>query len=415
MASAHLSVPLDIFDHICEHLDTPTLRDVSLTCHGLVTPARTRLFRMISLGLSGKNTVERFAHLLTTSPSIGAFVRHLSIIELGDTADFSYALSFTPLSNLRSLCLRALVFPTMDDFFHGVLHSIPTLKTLICLDLSIDSVSPEPRSSPSPAESSQLAPSPRRRAIPWPALDALTIGGGSFDHTAFLRRLLDTCDVSCLSSLMLSFGATDRLYHWMPAVDAAHYTLKTLSMTISDEAIPVDVSPRGASMSANPCRYAFDRIAKARRLSKLVLEICPDTGARLAVVPTSAVLDALCTLLERTPPPFPGLSSLKLHVLHRCEMLDEAECASARALARPLADRARYPAFASLTVEVCPQAWRGRGDYGIWYPSWGAVNEDVLECRWRGAFGAVEEAEGAVLHIEFPMMLSPRSARARRR
>ncbi|KAI0742629.1 hypothetical protein C8Q80DRAFT_1189758 [Daedaleopsis nitida] len=398
----HPTLPIEIFYHTCEHLDLRTLRDICLTGRALVSPARTHLFRQISFRF-GSMTAKHVAQALSFDPSIGVFVRELTIADELVWPSTMNSL-FPLLSNLRALFMHKLVFNSLDGLFQGVLSAIPTLKVLECDRLWIDSCTNLAHSRPSSPLSLSSSSS---YAI---ALDSLTVTTSgtfdsiisSFDSSAFVHHLLRMNQMTCLTSLRLSFGMTDHLFYWMPVVDAAHRTLKMLNITISDRAIPADISL--IDKSANPYRYIFDTIAKAHRLSTLIINCYPSKSVHAQTVHTNEVLDALCTLLNRRQTPFPDLSSLHLHVVDRGQVIDPE---FVRALARPLTDRARYPAFTRVIVEVCPQVWRGHGNRSKWIPGWGSVDKKKLQAGWRGAFSALEGTDIA-LHIQFPPTLSSR-------
>ncbi|KAI0737172.1 hypothetical protein C8Q80DRAFT_1276642 [Daedaleopsis nitida] len=383
------TLPTDIFYPICEYLDHKTLRNLSLTCHRLVAPARQQLFRDISLG---RRTTESSLRLLRSRSFFGGLVHNLTIVQL-QVSLIATSLPFSFFTNLQRLTLRSLNLRSWDQLFQQVLASVPSLQSLTCYAIEVKS-----ETSPSP----QIPSGHGCQAPSSPvSLASLTVKHGHFDSSVLVQHILFTTVASRLRSLDISLGSTDQHLHWLPVIRSTSQTLEHISISMSDEPIPGSVSETPDASHS----LVFDALATASRLSTLGIRYCPNPI--LHNTPTQVgelLLVTLSSLLKRSPVPFPDLSHLTLHLVDRGQVLNQPTLDS---IAHSLAKTARYPHFTRITVAVTFERWIHNAG-GIWLPTrTRGEQREALYNKWREACTVFEARSGVILEIVvYPIEMS---------
>ena len=236
-------LPLEIVYHIISHLhgDVPSLRNCSLTCHALLRYAHGHLFQDISLR---RRLMGRFVRLVESNPHIGELVHSLDICYPGMRTLPGELPRFNLLVNLRSLTLRQTNFELMESFFR-ILEDTPVLVHLACIDMTAGY-------SFDPIELCQLVEEHPSIARSCPAsgpicqrLCRLVVKHGCLRQDTFVQCFLDMGVFAHLDSLDISFGATNEHMHWLPAIRAAHETLRHLRMSMSAETLALGTLHNG--------------------------------------------------------------------------------------------------------------------------------------------------------------------------
>ena len=151
---------------------------------------------------------------------------------------------FSLLVNLRSLTLRQANFESMESFFQ-ILDGTPVLIHLACIDM-IAGYSFDPVELYQPAEEHpSIAPSSPASRPPCQKLCSLVVKHGCIRQDTFVQCFLDMGVFAHLDSLDISFGATNEHMHWLPAIRAAHETLRDLRMSMSAETLALGTLHNG--------------------------------------------------------------------------------------------------------------------------------------------------------------------------
>ncbi|KAI0363481.1 hypothetical protein BV20DRAFT_1116856 [Pilatotrama ljubarskyi] len=420
------ALPLEVLYKIVESVETPgavesTLRNCTLTCHALLSCSQNALYRNIRMQLDtpqGFWKAELLSRTLLADPTLGSLIQTLVIYRIVLSPSLhllldddhpntiiseipplpSTVLPFGHMSQLRTLLFSCLCFQRADDFL-DIIVSLPRLKRLACTTIEVLERTARPRV---------------RHETRFPTLSELSVRRWAGPHNTFAQLLLPSHDPSESAD-----GAAEMLHldlgtrvggigggiEWSLMIRTASARLRSLKIATADVHLVPDtvharmlLQPYGGTLHS----YILENISCCSYLRILTLGYTPMARANKGEdVYGGGFLDALCSVLERRPAPFPALEHLDLRMRDIDGEMVSVKSDVCERLASCLLDKTARPRFACLAVLVHLVRWveiDGMLYAGPELDLRGIDCGSVVE-RWRAAFSDFQRASGVVLTV----------------
>ncbi|KAI0350753.1 hypothetical protein OH77DRAFT_1524617 [Trametes cingulata] len=399
-----VKLPLDVLQDIFEYLDgdSSALSNCALAGRPLLPIARSSLYRAITLSGDYIRTAELLSLTLKAEPTLGTLVKSLTISQytLKHTsaphlAMHSARLPFDRMSELRSLTLRRVRIQDGHDLASIVasLRGLETLTIHYCIGFGFG---PPPTS----------ASSENQDVKQFPALQELSIREGLWGYGHFAETLLSRYSAifERLQVLDVTMHGTPAIV-WVPAIRIAGEHVRSVSMDMVDRSSRQSAANLEPTLEAEISGYKSDHayfleyLLSCSSLQTLRLKYRPNMV--WDETESAEFLEAICSVLERHPPPFPALEHLELGMVDRQGRMVGAAQAHLARLAKTLLDSHRYPHFRRLTLRVRQQYQQHDEPFAFWQELRDPITDKAEEIgkRWRQAFRAFAEAPSVELDV----------------
>ncbi|KAI0753974.1 hypothetical protein C8Q80DRAFT_1265706 [Daedaleopsis nitida] len=362
-----------------------TLKWLSLTSRKLSHCARAILFRRVSLNCKEFRRPKLFANLLKSNPSIGSFVKNLTLHDAEHGLDDpEHPLIPWHYMNLRTIMFVDVRFGSMHGFFQ-LMDVIPTLEEVACYYVrweNCEDYGPLPQ-----------VPDGLRT---FSTLKKLVIDEGNASPLSFIRCLQQRREQFGLCSLVLHRPERAGDYpSWAELLRMSSRTLRTAGLFTAEDASPTWDGSLRPTHEQN-----LNMLKDCSFLTDLALSyVCGLTNPPF--VTEGTFLEAVCGHFGREQPPHRDLETLCLRMMDVNRRMISVTSELCGRLGRVLLDRNRYPRFRGLKIFVHAIDWAESIEEWLPYNNMpGRPFEDARE-RWTCAFAVFSNAPGVRLEVEF--------------